>query len=263
MLPNQTDKSWAEIGERMPYFGVIPADEFRPEAMDADARELFFNSGEKHVSMVFDWIRHYFDEDFQPARCLDFGCGVGRLVVALARKAPEVVGVDISKGMIEEARRNCQEFGLSNVEFVESDDDLSKVTGKFDLIHSYIVLQHIAVPRGERIFRSMLKLLNDGGVGFVQFTYAETPGSSTERLATFLRQNIPGVNGLINLAKGRDLRYPYVSMNSYDVNRLLQILQENGFDRMIAALTQHSRDHGMALIFQKTQQDKPPTFFVE
>ena len=57
---------------------------------------------------------------------------------------------------------------------MESDDDLSKVTGTFDLIHSFIVLQHIATSRGEKIFRRMLSLLNEGGIGFLHFTYAKT-----------------------------------------------------------------------------------------
>ena len=62
MFPVQTDKSWKTIGERMPYFGVIPADEFGPDALDSNAKDTFFVSGEEHVSLVFDWARRYFTE---------------------------------------------------------------------------------------------------------------------------------------------------------------------------------------------------------
>ena len=247
----------------MPYFGVIPADEFDPDALDSDAKSAFFASGEEHVSQVFDWVRRYFDEGFQPRRCLDFGCGVGRLVVPLGKKVPEVVGVDISKGMLDEARRNCEAFGLKNVEFVESDDDLSKVTGTFDLIHSFIVLQHMATSSGERVFRRMLHLLNEGGVGFLHFTFAKVEEPFSKKVLAALRQKVPLVNGLINLAKGRDFGYPYIAMNSYDVNRILQILHKNGYERTVVALTQHGNDLGMVLMFQNDVNLDPATFCVE
>jgi hypothetical protein len=152
---------------------------------------------------------------------------------------------------------------LKNVEFVESDDELSKVTGKFDLIHSFIVLQHMTTRSGENVFRRMLGLLNDGGIGFLHFTYAKAGLSRLQKVATFLRQKVPLVHGLINLVKGRDFGYPYVAMNSYDVNHLLRILQENGYERTVVALTQHGSDLGMVLMFQNGQRHDPATFCVE
>ena len=108
-----TDKNWQVIGERMPYFGVILADEFKPESLERRLpKTCFLPAAKSTVSCVFDWARRYFDKEFQPSRCLDFGCGVGRLVVPFAKKVPQVVGVDVSKGMLEEARRNCERIGL-------------------------------------------------------------------------------------------------------------------------------------------------------
>lgn len=49
------------------------------------------------------------------ARVLDFGCGIGRVAIALAPHASEVAGVDVSAGMIEEARRRAA--GLADVRF--------------------------------------------------------------------------------------------------------------------------------------------------
>ena len=58
---------------------------------------------------------------------LDFGCGVGRLIIPFARVFEHVTGVDISPAMLEIAQRNCLEQGIHNVEFVRSDDELSRV----------------------------------------------------------------------------------------------------------------------------------------
>lgn len=45
---------------------------------------------------------------------LDLGCGIGRFAVAIAGHVRQVVGLDISARMVEEARRRCA--GLANVE---------------------------------------------------------------------------------------------------------------------------------------------------
>jgi len=40
-------------------------------------------------------------------RVLDFGCGIGRLAIALAGEAADVLGLDVSAGMVAEARRRA------------------------------------------------------------------------------------------------------------------------------------------------------------
>jgi SAM-dependent methyltransferase len=254
------DKNWQVIGERMPYFGVITLDKFKPEVLDQNAIDDFFATGEMHIALVLEWVRHYFDKDFQPVRCLDFGCGVGRLVIPLAKRFTEVVGVDISKGMLEEAKLNCEKHGLKNVEFVESDDELSKVKGKFDLIHSFIVMQHIDTKRGEKIFKRMLEMLNENGVGVLHFTYAKEDDKLSERVIKTLRENVPLVHGLINLIRGRDFNYPHIPMNQYNLNSVLLMLQESSCDRTVLNFTKHGRDLGIVLMFQKKRNDNPPNF---
>lgn len=260
MPSKQKDKNWQVIGEQMPYFGVITWDEFKPDVLDQTAIDKFFVTGEEHIERVLNWIRHYLQDDFQPARCMDFGCGVGRLVIPLAKRFPEVVGVDISRSMLDEAKRNCDKLGLGNVKFVESDDELSKVEGKFDLIHSIIVLQHIETKRGEKIFKRMLEILNDGGVGFLHFTYARDDDKRSKRAVQWMRTKLPVVQGAINLIKGREYSFPHIPMNKYDFNFLLQTLHENGFDRTVLNFTKHGDDLGAILMFQKTKNEYPPSF---
>jgi SAM-dependent methyltransferase len=48
-------------------------------------------------------------------RVLDIGCGIGRIEQALAPDAGAITGIDVSAGMIVEARRRCA--GLANVSF--------------------------------------------------------------------------------------------------------------------------------------------------
>jgi SAM-dependent methyltransferase len=50
---------------------------------------------------------------------LDLGAGTGAISLALAQSAGEVVGRDISEGMLAEARRKADERGIENVSFGE------------------------------------------------------------------------------------------------------------------------------------------------
>jgi len=50
---------------------------------------------------------------------LDLGTGTGAIALALADDAGEVVGRDISEGMMEQAREKAAEQGIDNVEFGE------------------------------------------------------------------------------------------------------------------------------------------------
>jgi SAM-dependent methyltransferase len=56
-------------------------------------------------------------------RILDLACGTGSLTLTLARLYPqaEVIGVDISPGMLAVARQNASGEGLANVMFYEHD----------------------------------------------------------------------------------------------------------------------------------------------
>lgn len=51
------------------------------------------------------------------SRVLDVGCGTGELVATLAPRAREVVGIDLSRRMVEFARARPDLAGCENVEF--------------------------------------------------------------------------------------------------------------------------------------------------
>lgn len=255
MLPKNTDRDWEIYGQIAPYFGVLSDEKFMPDKLDDSAVTEFFASGEQHIEHIIGLVRQHLKPDFEPARCLDFGCGVGRLVFPLARRFNEVVGLDVSRSMIEEARRNSEKYGIGNATFVESDDALSRVEGKFDFVHSFIVMQHIPRERGEHLMLRLIELMNAGGVAALHFTYSWDGWLQTatrkQRLSRWLRESVPLFHNLTNLARGRRFDHPYMQMNAYDLNKLFSILQEHGCQEVHAQFTSHSGHWGVMLLFRK------------
>ena len=75
---------------------------------------------------------------------LDLGCGTGAIALALAGDAREVVGRDISEGMMEEARRKADEAGLENVSFKYGSFREPDYDGEVDVVVSNFAMHHLA-----------------------------------------------------------------------------------------------------------------------
>jgi SAM-dependent methyltransferase len=247
----KADHDWEAFAKMSPYYAVIIRDEYRGRTLNEDVFEDFFQSGETHIQLILKFITDHLDRSFNPSRCLDFGCGVGRLVVPLARRFAQVIGVDISATMLAEARLNSDRHGLDNVEFFHSDDNLSQVSGKFDFIHSFIVFQHIRRQRGEKLLRRMVDLLNDNGVAALHFTYAANR-SWVHELKYWVHAYLPFGHSLTNIIKGRRLTEPYVMINRYDLTRLIRIVQDGGCEHSYIRFSNHDGLLGVILLFQKT-----------
>jgi len=66
-------------------------------------------------------------------RILDLACGFGRHSLAFARRGYRVVGVDITKDYIEDARREAKSGSLE-VEFIQADIRELKFENEFDVV---------------------------------------------------------------------------------------------------------------------------------
>ena len=101
------------------------------------------------------------------AVALDFGCGVGRLSIALAAHADRVIGVDLSPPMLDQARGNDDTGRCTFV--LNTGTDLSMVDdGSVDIAYSSLVLQHIPPPHNAKYLDELLRVLRPGGLLVVQ-----------------------------------------------------------------------------------------------
>ncbi len=266
-----TDAEWEKWGQRDPYFGILTHEKYRKVNITESVRSDFFESGKLDANYVIATCQKYIDQSFKPSSVLDFGCGVGRLLIPFAANATRVVGLDVSDSMLREARHNCEIFGAHNVVLMKSDDTLSAIEGTFDLIHSVIVFQHIAPERGLQLFARLVDHLSPGGIGAIQITYAkivdsktfgikppcvalkrETHGFLGRLLRVFLPEMDQPISSAVSIKKV-DIpdSDPEIQMNSYNLNPLLFILQQAGIVRFMTEFTDHGGELGVYLYFQK------------
>jgi SAM-dependent methyltransferase len=254
MLERNTDRDWELLGQEDPYFGVCTHPRFHRQNLDENQREAFFETGREHIASVMAIIKKHIDPNPAIKHALDFGCGVGRLLIPLADMAGEVTGVDVSPSMLREARKNLTACGKTNVHLIEADDELSKAGASYDFIHSFIVFQHIPVRRGEKLLERLLHHLSDGGMGALHFSCARE--DHRRQWVLWVKKYIPLAAIAINLIKGRRARAPEIHMHLYDLNRIMKILQDAGVGHVHSTFTNHRGELGVMLYFKKTGAQK-------
>ncbi|MEI7980327.1 MAG: class I SAM-dependent methyltransferase [Bacteroidota bacterium] len=258
-----TDKSWNYYGEKAPYFAIFGQEEYLNSNLTNELKTDVFASGSAFIGEIFKTIHSRLDPDFHPNTILDFGCGPGRLTIPLSKYASEVVGMDVSSHMLAEAKENCRRFNVQNAEFVLSDDQLQGLHGrKFDLVFSFIVLQHLNIKRGEKIFDLLLKSIGDKGIGVLQLTYRDHFFYRT--IVNYFRYRIPFLSGLLKIIrcriKGREYIYlPPMQMNNYNLNKIFFLLQKSGITEVYSTFTNHHNYLGLMLYVSKDRLNTPLT----
>ena len=105
--------------------------------------------------------------DYLPkdARVMDAGCGPGLELQEMASVVPrgEVVGVDVSAGMVKEAYDRARVNAIANCAFFQA--DVSRLPrlfyGKFDMVYSCLAHHHYQDPAGAA--GSVIRCLRPGG----------------------------------------------------------------------------------------------------
>jgi SAM-dependent methyltransferase len=97
----------------------------------------------------------------------DFGCGLGKLMLDIARQYPtaRLTGLDISEAQLAVARQNTAE--LSNLTLLQADGCSTGLPDScFDLTYGRYLLEHVQDPIG--VAREMLRVTKPGGRVIVQ-----------------------------------------------------------------------------------------------
>jgi SAM-dependent methyltransferase len=252
-LADNSDESWRKLGKSEPYYGVLSADRYRSKNLNEAILADFFDSGERHITYILDIVRQYAGPDLTMKDALDFGCGVGRLVLPLSRHYRAVTGIDISEDYIAEARRNCQRQSIRNAVFHESIGCLLSEARRYDLVHSTIVFNHIPWQRGRVIIDGLFSLLNPGGILAIEVLHRHRRGL-VRQAGRWARRNFLPVNWIANALQGRPFSEPLMQGNAYPLDQLLPFLTEIGAENIRVHIRPNSNGESFAFIFCKKTQ---------
>jgi ubiquinone/menaquinone biosynthesis C-methylase UbiE len=140
-----------------------------PEVMDTEAE------AEAYDAMDHAEVNARFCEDLLAlspdlTRTLDVGTGTALILIELCRRAPQarVLGIDLSKAMLERGAANVARAGLSGAVRVELADAkaLAYPSGSFTCVVSNTIMHHIPDP--EPPLREVWRVLAPGGQLFVR-----------------------------------------------------------------------------------------------
>jgi ubiquinone/menaquinone biosynthesis C-methylase UbiE len=122
----------------------------------------------------------------QAGRILEIGPGPGFIAIEIAKLLPEVrvVGLDVSRTMIDIATSNAHEHGVSErVEFREGDaSEMPFEEASFDFVVSSGSLHHWAEPG--RIFSEVHRVLKPGCRGLISDLRSDAPEDEVQEFAS-------------------------------------------------------------------------------
>jgi 2-polyprenyl-3-methyl-5-hydroxy-6-metoxy-1,4-benzoquinol methylase len=162
--------TWNHYGKTEMYWSVITDPQFKNSNFTDNGKILFFQTGHENI-MIISQIAIDNGISFRNKKALDFGCGVGRLTLALSPHVKHITGIDISSGHLQEALNNKIISNQTNVDFFQSNENIT-IFGSFDIIISLIVLQHNRPVLMKEFINQLLSILTHNGSAFLHIPYS-------------------------------------------------------------------------------------------
>jgi SAM-dependent methyltransferase len=237
-----TDRDWEGIAKLFPYFGVLADERFRdptPENLTE-----FFSSGERQVQETLQILRTKFG-NFEPTSALDFGCGVGRLLIPMARAVGQAVGVDVADNMLQLARHHISQSGVNA--WVTKDIPIDE---NFDWINSFIVFQHIPPSRGYILIERLWKILQRGGCMSLHITTYHDHTHVGELIRDAGRYSYDGERAILYVRRPR-ADETSMSMYDYNLSHVLAIFELKDGQEIHLQHVQHGGCYGVIIYVRK------------
>lgn len=125
---------------------------------ETDSKNLSFKYENASVSEIQELLFKTFGKN---SKLLEIGCGSGRDASFMTKKGFDVIGIDGSKNMIDEAKKIHPE--LSNKLFHKTLPSDLRFDTKFDSIYSIATLMHLSKGDLEKTILKIYDLLNPTG----------------------------------------------------------------------------------------------------
>jgi 2-polyprenyl-3-methyl-5-hydroxy-6-metoxy-1,4-benzoquinol methylase len=146
--------SHASPGERAKLYGAV-YDRIYEMHLSRDPQTLDFGAGPELIGFL-DKLTQRGDE------VLEVGCGGGLLAIEMARRGRQVLAIDVSERILDQARRRAR--GVRGLTFaLSTGTKIPAPDGSFDFAYSVEVLEHLHAEDVAWHFREMHRVLRPGG----------------------------------------------------------------------------------------------------
>lgn len=212
--------SWNKFGEDNPMWAIMTNKDDWDE-------EDFFRTGQRSIKREMKKLDEYGIP--QPTgTALDFGCGIGRLSRALCEHFEEVHGVDIAESMIKMAREKNPYPDKCHYHLNEKPDLSLFEDGKFDLVLTFIVLQHMSPEFARGYLKEFARVLKQGGLLLFQLPSAAPLSQQAQKARKAARESKLG-NRLKRLL-GMTQPKAVMEMNWIPIEEMLEFLDGIGME---------------------------------
>jgi SAM-dependent methyltransferase len=222
MRGRSTTDDWETLGRADPLWAVFVTPGARGGGWDLDA---FLATGRAEVKRVLGRMTELSPETGRD-HVLDFGCGVGRLSVALADHFDRVTGVDAAPAMLDQARQIAG--GRCTFVLNKAPDVSFLPDGSVDVAYSSLVLQHLPRDQALAYLRDLVRVTRADGCVVVQV--AERPDWSLKGM-TFRFAPRP----VISWAQRQLLGYPAPMLMTSLSDRLVRATVADAGASVLAA----------------------------
>ena len=158
---------WTRAGQAAPHWSVLTEERFLPQNI-ADNLQAFYAAGAWDAQVLDASLARIGRRAESYRHCVDYGCGVGRVTLQLARRFRQVTGLDISAPHLHLARETFRRAGFEHVTLVHVTPEALMPVESCDLWYSRLVLQHSPPPVAMNILRQAFHSLSIGGVAVFQ-----------------------------------------------------------------------------------------------
>lgn len=257
-MTTDSNRDWIDWGERDPFYGVATFGEGREKG---GANE--WTPEDLYASGAADWeivSRKWEAYGFNAGTVVEIGCGVGRYSNAMASSFDQVVGVDVSPGMLEQAESLVKQ---PNVRFELGDGmTLPMPDRSCDAAFSAFVFQHFdSTEFASRYFRELARVLKPGSTVLIHLPLHQYPVFS-HRLTPVLRFQYSLVKRIGTWRAERDrkkhregerpLQFRLISYELAEVTNELRALGFSGFEVAMFTLPSYPEEWLSMLFATKT-----------
>lgn len=160
-------RAWEFLGKDRAHFSVLTDNDFLPQNF-AGAADRFWASGEAEAQRAELILHKHGMTELAGRTCVEYGCGVGRITTAFAKRFQSVHAYDISAPHLAYAQQRVDEVGAPNIAFHECLELMKVHIAPCDFFFSIIVFQHNPPPVICELVRRALAALRPGGIALFQ-----------------------------------------------------------------------------------------------